>query len=84
MLSTIGLLYWSNVFILTVNAADNKQRDKSMNCIKINIDVWVICNTARPIKILKVYYATFSQAVNKQKNGDLDTRNSSLQELTWL
>lgn len=25
----------------TVNAADNKQRDKSMTCIKVNIDVWV-------------------------------------------
>lgn len=23
----------------TVNAADNKQRDKAMNCIKVNIDM---------------------------------------------
>lgn len=28
-------------FVPPVNAADNKQRDASMSCIKINIDVWV-------------------------------------------
>lgn len=39
-------------FILpTVNAADNKQRDNSMSCIKVNIDVWVTFDIARPIKL---------------------------------
>ena len=27
--------------MFTVNAADNKQRDKNMSCIKINIDPYV-------------------------------------------
>lgn len=27
------------IFLPTVNAADNKQRDNRMSCIKINIDV---------------------------------------------
>lgn len=27
---------------ILVNAADNKQRDPKMNCIKINIDKWVL------------------------------------------
>lgn len=27
---------------ILVNAADNKQRDSAMNCIKIDIDPWVI------------------------------------------
>ena len=31
---------------------------------------------------LKVHYATFLRAVNKQKNRVLDARNSNLQELT--
>ena len=31
---------------------------------------------------LKVHYATFLQAVNKQKNRVLDARKSSLQKLT--
>ena len=31
---------------------------------------------------LKVHYATFLKAVNKQKNRVLDARNNSLQELT--
>lgn len=47
------------LFILsTVNAADNKQRDKSMNCIKISIDVWVIINNAQPYKISSVTLQT--------------------------
>ena len=32
--------------------------------------------------ILKVHYATFLRAVNKQRDRALDARNSSLQELT--
>ena len=32
--------------------------------------------------LLKVHYATFLWAVNKQKNRVLETRNNSLQELT--
>lgn len=35
----------------SVNAADNKQRDKSMSCIKVNIDVWVNFNTVWLIKL---------------------------------
>lgn len=35
----------------SVNAADNKQRDKSMSCIKVNIDVWVIFNIAWLMKV---------------------------------
>ena len=47
------------LFLLsTVNAADNKQRDKNMNCIKISIDVWVIINTAHPYKISSVTLQT--------------------------
>lgn len=43
----------SMYFSPTVNAADNKQRDKAMNCIKVNIDVWVtlyFCSTKKDLK----------------------------------
>lgn len=46
-----AMCYIYFLILPSVNAADNKQRDKSMSCIKVNIDVWVNVNTVWPIKL---------------------------------